>query len=150
MDSQNTKKKAPKIGLVITTVILAGAFLYLALLYPKRDSLAFQEGRCEFSKVFHLYCPGCGGTRAIQYLLHGKILSSLLSNPIPINTAVLVLRIWSALGHNVLFPKKKEWKIMHQWEMWGILVVVIGFFVLRNLALVFFGWDFTGDLAQYW
>ena len=41
-------------------------------------------------------------------------------------------------------------KVMYQWEMWGILVVIAGFFILRNVLLVVFGVDYLGDLASYW
>jgi len=148
------QKRGQLIGAVVTTLLLVAAFLYLLMLYPKRDALAFQEEACAFSRTLHLYCPGCGGTRAIMYLLKGDLLRSLLANPIPVYSGILVLRIWIALLHNVVilkFQKEgKKWTILHQWEMWGILIVIGGAFILRNLALVLLHLDFLGDLKMYW
>lgn len=37
---------------------------------------------CLFRCVTGLYCPGCGGTRALGYLLHGHIGKSLWYHPL--------------------------------------------------------------------
>lgn len=39
---------------------------------------------CRFREIYHLYCPGCGGTRAIIELLHMHLLKSLYYNPLPV------------------------------------------------------------------
>ena len=39
---------------------------------------------CVFKKVFHMYCPGCGGTRAWKALIRLNILQSLYDNPVVI------------------------------------------------------------------
>ena len=163
------------------TLILAAALFFAWYLKTQVSDVAFQEGACRFSQSFHLYCPGCGGTRAVKHLLHFDLVRSFLSHPIPIYAGILLLRIWVALLHNALFCRQpsgtspapgsdqvleesagnKEatgklggtpgrWKLFYQWEMWTILVVVIGFFILRNVALVVFKWDYLGDMAAYW
>ena len=91
----------------------------------------------------------------MKYLLEFDLVRSFLANPVPIYTGLLLFRIWAALLHNVACCRgeasaSKRWKLFYQWEMWGILVVVVGFFILRNLALVLFKWDFLGDMAWYW
>lgn len=37
---------------------------------------------CTLNHLTGLYCPGCGGTRALKYLLGGRLLTSLYYNPI--------------------------------------------------------------------
>jgi len=37
---------------------------------------------CLFRRLTKLYCPGCGGTRAVWYLLHGDIGRSLWYHPL--------------------------------------------------------------------
>lgn len=39
---------------------------------------------CRFREIYHLYCPGCGGTRAMIELLHMHLLKSLYYNPLPV------------------------------------------------------------------
>lgn len=36
---------------------------------------------CEFFAVTGLYCPGCGGTRAVKSLLRGDLIRSFLYHP---------------------------------------------------------------------
>ena len=149
------KENRQWLGFLGMTLVLVTVFFFAWNLKTKGSDVAFQEGPCGFSQTLHLYCPGCGGTRAVKYLLQFDPIRSFLANPIPLYTAILLLRIWVALLHNVICCKEdaseaKRWKLLYQWEMWGILVVVIGFFFLRNLALVLLKWDFLGDMAGYW
>ena len=44
---------------------------------------------CVFHEIFHLYCPGCGGTRAFYYFVHGNVWQSLIHNPFVSYTLVL-------------------------------------------------------------
>lgn len=36
---------------------------------------------CTFKSITGLMCPGCGGTRAIVFLMHGDILKSIIYHP---------------------------------------------------------------------
>ena len=59
-------------------VVIAVAFLLIALL-KQRVYLPIFE--CVTYKFFHLYCPLCGGTRAIFALLGLDFISALKYNP---------------------------------------------------------------------
>ena len=165
------RKNRQWIGFGMMTLFLIAAVIFAWILKTKTSDISFQEGQCGFSKTFHLYCPGCGGTRAVKHLLDLEVIPSLLSNPIPVYAIALVIRIWVAMLHNAVSSalrknqgvkqgtelhdgqkgaEPKKWRLLYQWEMWAILVVVIGFFVLRNVALAAFGWDYLGDMAGYW
>lgn len=37
---------------------------------------------CMIHEFFGIYCPGCGGTRAVRYLIDGQILKSLYCHPL--------------------------------------------------------------------
>ena len=143
------------IALVATSVIVIAAIYYAWRLSRELPDISFQNKACGFSTKLHLYCPGCGGTRSLKSYLQGDFIASVLANPIPVYTTILVARIWIALFHNTVLRRLRkhpaaDWRVMYQWEMWMILVVVIGFFVLRNLALVFLHWDYLGNLRDFW
>ena len=45
---------------------------------------------CLFRHLTGLYCPGCGGTRAFIYLIHGNIPESILYHPLVIYAVILL------------------------------------------------------------
>lgn len=56
--------------------------------------------------------------------------------------------MWGALLYNTFLSRNgKEVTVLYEWEAWGILVVVLGFFIVRNLLLIFFGIDYLGDMT---
>ena len=66
-------------------VFVAGTLFLLYKLLPlPYDKLMVP---CIFYSAFGLYCPGCGGTRAVSALLHGQILTSFICHPLVLYTA---------------------------------------------------------------
>ena len=67
---------------------LSLCYLFVMHIY---DSVA-SEPFCSFQKTFHIYCPGCGGSRALSALLRGKFFSSLRYYvPLPLAAFLLLL-----------------------------------------------------------
>lgn len=58
-------------------VILAAAVLFFVPDLRNR----FQAMPCALRAMTGLYCPGCGGTRAFLFFLHGQLGKSLYYNP---------------------------------------------------------------------
>ena len=80
-------------------------------------------------------CPGCGGTRSLNHLLHGDILSSFRCNPsVPLAVVFAVLLyieiLTDAFGHKKeIIPRSKAF----YFTMAGIISV---FYVARNFISV--------------
>lgn len=81
---------------------------------------------CFIYTILGLYCPGCGGTRAVNALLQGQLLQSLWYHPLVLYTIVVFgifmishtlerLKIGSISG-----LKFREW---HLYVALGIMVV---------------------------
>lgn len=51
---------------------------------------------CTFRQVTGLFCPGCGGTRAVYYLAKGQLLQSFLYHPFVLYAAAAYLLFMTA------------------------------------------------------
>lgn len=51
---------------------------------------------CWIWEHLHVYCPGCGGTRAVMALAHGQILRAFYYHPaVPVTTALTAVYLTS-------------------------------------------------------
>lgn len=92
---------------------------------------------CMFHLLTGYYCPGCGGTRAVRFLLQGRILSSFWYHPIVLY--VVVIGGWFMLSQTIERMSRGRIRIgMHFREiyMWVALGIIIVNFVIKNLALI--------------
>lgn len=134
--------------LILGVAALCGAALcYLYLwLAPRHPILA---PGCTLSRVTHLYCPGCGGTRAVAALLRGDIVRCLRANPIVPwvgGCAVyLYIRAWIAVWRG-----RPETVRIPAWTWIGLIVLALGLLVVRNWLMIAYGYDYLGDNAAFW
>lgn len=89
---------------------------------------------CPFHALTHLYCPGCGTTRALHALLHGHPGLALDMNPL----AVVVLPLLPVMLWNSWHPGRVWMARVSDARLW--LPVVLVFTVLRNLPWLPFAW----------
>lgn len=92
---------------------------------------------CIFQLVTGLYCPGCGGTRAVKYLLTGQIAKSLQYHPLVLYTAAVVcLEVISA----VIAKRtgKPEYYLGHEKALiyLGVGIILLNWVVKNYLLLV--------------
>lgn len=96
---------------------------------------------CVFHMVTGLYCPGCGGTRAVKYLLHGQVLMSLRYHPIVLYgvlVAAAELVSWLAARRT----RRQEFFLGHieQFSYVGVAIAAVNWLV-KNVYLIFLGVD---------
>lgn len=122
-------------GLLVISVAYAVLFTFFPALFE-----------CRFKELFHLYCPGCGGSRAVISLLSLDIVGSFIKFP-PLYVAIaavaeLDVRFLLALLRNDPAPVKSYRPTMFI----VFAAVLILHFFLRNFLLLRFGIDPLGDL----
>jgi hypothetical protein len=113
-------------------LLVLGAIAGSVLLYrfpPER--YAFYPA-CPVFRYLHLYCPGCGSTRALAALLHGHFGQAMYYNPffvmlLPLLLAFGGIAYWSAITRNRL-----EWPRVPQAAVTALLAVMAVFTVFRN------------------
>ena len=94
---------------------------------------------CPFQRFTGLYCPGCGGTRALKALLHGDLLLSLQYHPLVLYTAVVVAAELLSLAV-ARVTKNPRWYLGHELFLVHVAVgIVIVNWEVKNAILVLFG-----------
>jgi hypothetical protein len=109
---------------------LAGA----AVLYgfpPERYNFYPQ---CPVFRYLHVYCPGCGATRALAALLHARIAEALHYNAMvvllaPVLLAYFAIAYWKARRDEVFI-----WPRVPAMGLAALLVMSAAFGVLRNFT----------------
>lgn len=118
-------------------VVVASGLLILYRFEPSESSL-FPP--CMFHTLTGLHCPGCGSTRALHALIHGRVVAAVGYNPL----MVLCLPWLIYVGASKLYADRRgrrgpaplpRWN----WTRW-LPAAVIGFAVLRNLPWPPFNW----------
>ncbi|MBQ1546863.1 MAG: DUF2752 domain-containing protein [Lachnospiraceae bacterium] len=83
---------------------------------------------CIFHYLTGYYCPGCGGTRALIALLHGRILTSLRYNPL----TIYFIFLFGYLIFNGIKKRKNNPNVL-----WLGLFILIVNFIVKNVFLYF-------------
>ncbi len=132
---------------VTVSIVLA---LILAIVWEKSPLIGLLPSGCIFQRAMHIYCPGCGGTRACFHMLHLHPVESFLYHPI-IPFVVLILADYY-IGAVITLIKHngKRYYYLRDWFCYIALAIVLGNFIIRNVLLIGFHIDYIGDLLRYW
>ena len=104
----------------------------LVFLYRHDPSASHLYPRCIFHALTGLECPGCGATRALYHLLHGRIVEALRFNALFIIFSPM-LTIAGAAEATAIWNRRTVNVIRQPWIGWAIVVLLIGWTVFRNL-----------------
>ncbi len=94
---------------------------------------------CWFFARWHVYCPACGGTRAMIALAHGQVMRACYWNPaVPVGAASLAVylltqTLWRLRGRRGLVLRYSS-----RW-LWGFLLLLAVNCAARNLLWFGFG-----------
>jgi len=88
---------------------------------------------CPLLALTGFACPGCGLTRAFHAFFHGDIVTALDFNAlIPIWTVIFGY-LFVSLVLTATRGRGLPWRFIRPWMLFGLLVVMLTFGVLRNL-----------------
>lgn len=97
---------------------------------------------CAVKTLLGIYCPGCGGTRAVSALLHGDFLTSFLCHPLVPYTAAV--GGWFLISQTIERLTRHRLKVGMKYRdgyVWAALVIVAVNFIVKNLLLIFWHID---------
>ena len=96
--------------------------------------------KCPLFVTTGFYCPGCGSQRATHYLLHFN-LEGVLQQNILYFFGILFIGYHVTITNLNLFLKKKIYNyVYHPKTPFIILMIIILFWILRNLTFYPFNW----------
>nr|WP_274387804.1 DUF2752 domain-containing protein [Salsipaludibacter albus] len=88
---------------------------------------------CPFHAVTGLWCPGCGGLRAIGDLTHGDVGAAVSSNVLAVVlVAVLAVAFAAWVGRRWRGVEDRMIVLSNRWSI-GAIVLLALFTVVRNL-----------------
>ena len=116
-------------------IIAAGAILLLYFFVePKNGNLP----KCFFHELTGLYCPGCGVQRSFHALLNGHVLTAIDHNLLFILFLPLIIYFIICF---VLDKKHLSSSFIYRPAFsFTVLIVVVSFWVLRNIPVMPFSW----------
>ena len=151
-----TYRRRKALELLLWNIVPAAAgLLFLYVLVPFCRDVLHIPLFCPFEAFFHLYCPGCGGSRAARALLSLDIVGSFVANP-TVLALVLALIVYDVFGVISLVRGSDDWCRTARYARLrkiGVILltaVFVGQFIVRNVLLVAWQIDPLGDLAAFW
>lgn len=143
-DWENSKQK--KENALIENVFYIAGWLFLAVagvLFLVWKFNGFTIGAylppCVFHAMTGLYCPGCGGTRAVYALLRGEVGMSLFYYPFVFYAAVL--GTWFMVSQTIERISRHTLPIGLRFRpvyLWIALILILANFFVKNIALIVF------------
>ncbi|MDR1810932.1 MAG: DUF2752 domain-containing protein [Prevotella sp.] len=123
--------------LVLFVAILlpaAGLYYYYAFYSAENHALSVQ---CSFHALTGLQCPGCGGQRALSYLLHGDILKALRYNAFLVVGLPFFLYMYRLIVETYGLKKSRNLGGFFYSPLFAkiVLLALFLFFILRNIPV---------------
>jgi len=128
-----TEKGLFYLGLAIPFV---SVFVYIV--YQKVLAPFWPVKGCIWDLFFGIYCPGCGGTRAVEALLQGQLLESFRYHPVVLYAVALYGAYM--ISHSLSFLTKGRVKGMRFRSLYlyaAILIILINC-LIRNILRIRF------------
>ena len=120
---------------ILVFIIAAGAILLLYFFIEPKNSIL---PKCFFHEITGLYCPGCGVQRSFHALLHGHVLTAIDYNLLFILFLPLIIYFVLAFaGGKKQEPSSFIYKPAFSFT---VLILVVSFWVLRNIPYTPFSW----------
>lgn len=143
----SSKMRVLRYLLLHLALAAAGASLLLRAYLTRR--LGSSGLYCPMHQLLHLYCPLCGGTRALISLLRLELGVALTANPIVLFTVPILLFFDARALARLLRGDGEPFRLPRS-LLPALLILLIGYGLIRNLLLVIWKIDPLGDLLPYY
>ena len=130
----STEEALYRAGVAIIPVGILLGYVALRWIIPN-----LPDAECTVHMLFGVYCPGCGGTRAVIALLHGQFLKSVWYHPFVMYT--ILIYMWFMISHTLekLHVPLIKGMLFRTWMLYGMLFMIGFNFVFKNVLKFCFG-----------
>jgi len=126
---------------VVLACFVTGSALLLA--NDPTDGRPDPFGGCVFKAVTGFDCPGCGGTRALWYLVHANVPEAARHHAIALFAAPFLAYLYLAWAAQRLFKIQLPRLRITPGMFTGFLLVWGAYWILRNLPWAPFTWFYV-------
>lgn len=126
------------------TCIVAIGFAFLLLVLQRYKILPSPD--CTFLTITHMYCPGCGGTRALFSMLSGNIMKSLYYNPAVVLGTMLIAYYEIGSIYTIVKNDGRYHFCKIAWPVYVYTALVVIYAIVRNVLLLHYGIDMLGNI----
>lgn len=88
---------------------------------------------CPFLALTGWYCPGCGTLRMLHHISDGDVAAGFWMNPLGFGMLLVLTAYWGQWTYRVATGSARG-APLNSAVVWGFLVVVVAYTVLRNVA----------------
>lgn len=113
-------------GIIVATL---AAVVYFVADWPS----GFYWGNYSLFRHLGFYCPACGGSRSIYYLVRGNLSLAWQNNQLFVLSLPLILWAGFTVLRSVLTGYPITGKYLRPRLIWGYFTVIILFGILRNI-----------------
>ncbi len=115
----------------------AGAIVWAVYHFALQDRMPTMP--CFFDTVLGIYCPGCGGTRALAALVRGRLLKALWYHPLIPYVAVVGGGFMLTQGlERFGIRHVRGWRY-HSWYLYAGIGLIVFNFIGKNMLRLFWG-----------
>jgi Protein of unknown function (DUF2752) len=115
-------------NLVLANLLAGAALLYR---YPPEANTLYPQ--CPVFRLTHLYCPGCGATRALAALLHCRLVEAFHHNALLVVMSPFLLSYFALAYWKAMTQKRFEWPQIPAPAPKYMLLLASAFALLRNV-----------------
>ncbi len=131
------KKDRLKEKISYLSIIIGNPILILLFKVYQRYIVSHLNPRCVLYYEFGLYCPGCGGTRSLQYLLSGDVVKSFICFPVTVYYVLYCLLYLLTNTYYYCFGNGYRLSLRMSHINIGIVILFSNFIIKNILVLMY-------------
>ena len=117
---------------IITSIALVGVGGVMALFFLDPTKYAFFP-KCAFYVTTGYSCPGCGSSRALYALTHGKVFEAFRLNPGILFLLTIGVTDFARYIRSAIQARPYHTLFANVWLVVGLVIAMLIYAILRNL-----------------